>query len=219
MISLDAFFAWLSGQSDDSELPDPFPSLSPDVPEPIIEAYRQACFLLHRTQRAAGALSRFCLQQMIRDYWRLLPPDHGVINQELAKIWDRLSPEARGMIDCARKFGNIGSHFSQDRDMMLETSVDEARVLILLVHALAQEWYGERGLRRQRLVTIRTLVAAAKDREGARASGPARLPVPNAKPAPPTAQKQKAGAAGSKSRKPRPRKSTRSKPSKSLVDG
>lgn len=138
------------------------PSLPPDVPENAREAYAQAHFLVQRSPRASGALSRYCLQQMVHDFWQLSADEKGTLSSEFKQISDRLSPETLASIECVRDYGSIDSQLSQDRDMMVETTVDEAKMLIALVQLLIQEWYMERGRRQKRCDAIRQLVEEAK---------------------------------------------------------
>ncbi|MDH3579090.1 MAG: hypothetical protein OEM91_00500 [Hyphomicrobiales bacterium] len=138
------------------------PSLPADVPENAREAYAQAHFLVQRSPRASGALSRYCLQQMVHDFWQLSADEKGTLSSEFKQISDRLSLETLSSIECIREYGSIDSQLSQDRDMMVDTTVDEAKLLIALVQLLIQEWYMERSRRQKRCDAIRQLVEDAK---------------------------------------------------------
>lgn len=139
------------------------PTAPSDVPDKVQDAYGQAMFLVDRSPRASGALSRYCLQQIIRDFWDIPEKDQGTLSEELDIIADMIAEETRDSITCVREFGTIDFHFSQDRDLMVDTTVEEARMLLALVQLLFQEWYAERYKRRARCETIRRIAAIASN--------------------------------------------------------
>jgi hypothetical protein len=49
--------------------------LSPEVPEPYATDYREACLVLSESPKASGALSRRCLQALIRDQFAIKKPN------------------------------------------------------------------------------------------------------------------------------------------------
>ena len=139
------------------------PTAPSDVPEKVQDAYGQALFLVERSPRASGALSRYCLQQIIRDFWDIEPKKQGMLSDELDHISGMIAEETRDSIQCVREFGSIDYHFSQDRDMMVDTTVEEARMLLALVQLLFQEWYAERYKRKTRCETIRRMAEIAQN--------------------------------------------------------
>ncbi len=146
----------------DSQPAAPRPIAPSDVPEKVQDAYGQALFLVERSPRASGALSRYCLQQIIRDFWKIPADEQGTLSVELDRISNLISDETRDSIECVRAFGSIDFHFSQDRDMMVDTTPDEARMLLALVQLLFQEWYVERHKRKNRCEMIRHMAESAK---------------------------------------------------------
>lgn len=139
------------------------PSIPADVSEDVREAFSQALFLVERSPRASGALSRYCLQQIVRDFWKIPTGKQGTLTTEFNLISGRMSEETLSSIDCVRQHGTIDTHFSKDRDMMVETTVDEARMLIALVQLLIQEWFVERHNREKRLIAITRMAAQHVD--------------------------------------------------------
>ena len=132
-------------------------------PRKVQDAYGQALFLVERSPRASGALSRYCLQQIIRDFWGLEAKNQGLLSDELDFISEMIAEETRDSIQCVRDFGSLDYHFSQDRDMMVDTTVEEARMLLALVQLLFQEWYAERYKRKTRYETIRRMAEIAQN--------------------------------------------------------
>lgn len=133
-----------------------------EIPENIREAYEQACFLLKRCPKASGALSRYCLQQIARDFWELPDSERGTLSEEFSMLSDRVLAETQVSINYIRKFGTIESQLTKDRDLMVETTVEEAKMLIALVQLLVQEWYVDRQKRQCRSNTIKLMVDEAK---------------------------------------------------------
>ena len=138
------------------------PTAPSDVPDKVQDAYGQAMFLVERSPRASGALSRYCLQQIIRDFWGIPEKNQGTLSVELDFIADMIADETRDSIACVREFGTLDFHFSQDRDLMVDTTIEEARMLLAVVQLLFQEWYAERYKRKARCETIRRMAAIAK---------------------------------------------------------
>lgn len=149
-------------QVEESDQQVPRLSFPAEIPENIREAYEQACFLLKRCPKASGALSRYCLQQIARDFWQLPNAERGTLSEEFSLLSDRVLAETQASITYIRKFGTIESQLKKDRDLMVETTVDEAKMLIALVQLLVQEWYVDRQKRQSRCNTIKLMVEEAK---------------------------------------------------------
>ena len=173
-IGINPLLSWFSrkqkNEAEGRAAPAPLPE---DVPHSVREAYGQACFLLQSSPWASGALSRYALQKTIRDFWHLAPDEQGTIAAELDLISDRLPEETLASIQCVRQFGSIDSQLSRDRDMMVETSVDEARVLIALLQLLSREWYEARRKRQAHLEAIHAMIEQVAAGHGDPAGGEA----------------------------------------------
>jgi hypothetical protein len=129
------------------------------VPDSVQEAYEQACFLLAHSPRASGALSRYALQKIIRDFWQLPADQYGTIAQELDLVSGRLPPETQESIASVRGFGSIDAQLSQDRDLLVEATAGEAKLMIALVQLLSREWYEDRRRRQVHRDAIRAMAA------------------------------------------------------------
>lgn len=190
-LKLNNFRFWTSSEEEPKDQETPPPELPPGLPEQVAEAYNQACFLAQRSPRACGALARYGLQQIIRDFWQLPSEDQGTLVEEFDLIADRISVEAKATIENVRAFGTIDSQFAQDRDLMVDTTVSEARILIALLRLLIQEWYGERRRRQVRLEAMRSFIEQARIQ-----TEPVQQPLemPNPRPAPRPARKTRKAA-------------------------
>lgn len=83
--------------------------LSPDVPPNLAEEYRQACLVLADSPMASGALSRRCLQNLLREHAGVKP---GNLDKEIQQVLDsgQLPPYLAEAIDAVRVVGNFSTH-------------------------------------------------------------------------------------------------------------
>ncbi|MCK6588754.1 MAG: DUF4145 domain-containing protein, partial [Polyangiaceae bacterium] len=87
--------------------------LPPEVPEEYSQEYREACLVLADSPKASAALSRRCLQRLIRD-------KAGITRKDLAKEIDALLASntlprhVAENVDAIRQFGNFAAHPIED---------------------------------------------------------------------------------------------------------
>lgn len=140
----------------------PFPSY---IPKPIIKDYEEACLILSDSPKASAALSRRCLQGMIRDFWKIKrPEDHKGpwrLVEEIEAIKEKMDPLTWRAIDGVRKIGNIGAHMETDINIIIEVEPEEASKLIELIELLIKDWYINKYERETRLAEI-TAIAEKK---------------------------------------------------------
>lgn len=129
------------------------------IPAKARMAYHQACVTLKVSPRASAALSRSCLQTMIRDFWSVTPAHQKTLESELNRITPKLTPETLASIDAVRKFGQIDSYLQEDVDLMVNASELEARLLIALVEVLFEDWYVDRRRRQGRADTLQEIIS------------------------------------------------------------
>lgn len=128
------------------------------IPAKARMTYHQACVTLKVSPRASAALSRSCLQIMIRDFWSLTPAHHKTLESELDRIAPKLTPETLASIDAVRKFGKIDSYLQEDVDYMVKANELEASLLIALAEVLFEDWYVDRRRRQDRADTLQELI-------------------------------------------------------------
>src|SRR5438105_570511 len=82
------------------------PPISPDVPNKYAEDYNEACLVLADSPKASAALSRRCLQLLLRDESKVKPQD---LYSEIQEILDRdnLPSHIAESIDAVRNIGNF----------------------------------------------------------------------------------------------------------------
>jgi hypothetical protein len=120
----------------------PVPS---EVPERITKDYVEACSVLPISAKASAALSRRCLQNMLRS--------HGYTAKDLAKEIDLLLNETdplkalpirlRETIDAIRNFGNFAAHPNEDKATLeiIEVEPHEAEWCLETIEELFEHFY------------------------------------------------------------------------------
>lgn len=124
------------------------------LPERVIEDYREACLTLELSPKVSAALSRRCLSEILRDFWRVQP---GALNDEFRQIKGTADPLTWEAIESVRKSGMIGARMESEGAEIRETEPGEAKLLIGLIETLIQDWYVSRDERRKRLDKIRRI--------------------------------------------------------------
>jgi hypothetical protein len=83
--------------------------LSTDVPEAYAADYREACNVLVDSPKASAALSRRCLQHLLREKAQVKPSD---LYNEIQELLDRgsLPSHIADSVDAVRNIGNFASH-------------------------------------------------------------------------------------------------------------
>ncbi len=130
------------------------------VPKNLRENYHEACKIRDLSPKASAALSRRCLQGMIRNFWEI--KDKRNLKQEIDALEEMVAPEAWKAIDAVRSVGNIGAHMEKDINLIVEVEPKEAGLLIALIEQLFEEWYIARFQREERMASI-TALAAEKE--------------------------------------------------------
>ena len=129
------------------------------VPQPILDDYREACFIQDLSPKASATLSRRCLQGIIRDFWSVKP---GRLVEEIDQIKPNVDPLTWAAIDAVRKLGNVGAHMEKDINVIVDVDPGEAELLVGLIETLLREWYVAREERKARMGSI---VAAASSKK------------------------------------------------------
>jgi len=113
------------------------PPASALVPEKLAEDYDEACLVLPYSAKASAALSRRCLQHMLRKYAgvkpaRLVDEIDEVINS------GNLPPHIRKSIDIVRNYGNFATHpiDSEKTGELIEVEAGEAEWTLDIIEAL-----------------------------------------------------------------------------------
>ena len=81
----------------------------PEVPKDYAEDYKEACLVLADSRKASAALSRRCLQHLLRGEAKVKPQD---LAKEIQEIIDRgtLPSHVSESLDVVRNIGNFAAH-------------------------------------------------------------------------------------------------------------
>lgn len=112
------------------------------VPGVIREDYEEARKIIDKSPKAAATLLRRCIQNMIRNKWKITK----------TKLYDEIealeehsaaSPEIITALHDMREIGNLGAHMMLDSssEIPLEVTVEEAEIMSDMVEELITEWY------------------------------------------------------------------------------
>jgi hypothetical protein len=81
----------------------------PDVPKPLQGDYNEACLVLADSPKASAALSRRCLQAILREHAKVKPGD---LSKEIDEVLasKQLPTHLANDIDAVRNYGNFAAH-------------------------------------------------------------------------------------------------------------
>lgn len=96
---------------------------APEVTEPFASDYFEACFVLAYSLRVSAALSRRCLQALLREKAGVKPSD---LSREIDQVVasKTLSPDLAEAHDDIRTFGNFAVHLLKSTDVALVLDVE-----------------------------------------------------------------------------------------------
>jgi hypothetical protein len=103
--------------------------LSPVVPEVFAQDYREACLVLSDSPKASAALSRRCLQSVLRDAGRTTKKD---LADQIEEVLPSLPPGLRSLIDAVRNVGNFAAHPTKSKHTgeIIDVEPGEAELLL-----------------------------------------------------------------------------------------
>lgn len=132
------------------------------VPEEIRKNYLEACLIQNDSPKASAAMSRRCLQGIIRDFWDIPINKRGNLGAEISFIEDRVDIDTFESIKAVREVGDIGAHMEKSVDTIVDVEPEEALLLIELVETLIFDWYVARQRRSERNTALQEAVKAKR---------------------------------------------------------
>ena len=138
--------------------------LPPDVPEEFAEDYREACLVLSDSPKASAALSRRCLQSLLREKARV---KHSVLNNEIEQVLKKgtLPSYLSEGLDAVRVIGNFASHPIKSRNtgVVVDVEPGEAEWSLDVIEGLFSFFFIERAaLERKKAALNEKLQEAGK---------------------------------------------------------
>jgi hypothetical protein len=133
------------------------------IPEEIRNSYLEACLIMSDSAKASSALSRRCLQGIVRDYWDIPINKRGNLGAELNLIRERVDTDTWEAIHAVRSVGDIGAHMEKDVNLIIDVEPREAELLIGLIETLMDDWCVERHKRNERNAALKDVAQAKLD--------------------------------------------------------
>ena len=113
-----------------------------EVPEPLAQDFREAGLVLNDSPKASAALSRRCLQVVLRDQAGVKPSD---LSKEIDEAMPHLPPYLAGAVDAVRHVGNFAAHpmKSQSTGEVIDVEPGEAEWLLDVLEGLFAFYFVE----------------------------------------------------------------------------
>jgi hypothetical protein len=136
-----------------------------EIPADIAQDYKEACAVLPTSAKASAALSRRCLQHILRS--------HGYKARDLATEIDLLLRETdplkalplaiRETIDAIRNFGNFSAHPLTDTTSLqvIDVEPEEAEWCLEIIEALFEHFYVAPARAKQKKAALNAKLTAA----------------------------------------------------------
>ena len=128
--------------------------LSGDVPKEFAGDYLEACQVLTDSPKASAALSRRCLQNLLRDKAKVKPSN---LSDEIEEVMESLPAHLQEAIDAVRNIGNFAAHpmKSTNTGEIIEVEPGEAEWLLDTLEGLFDFYFVQPATlkKRERLLT------------------------------------------------------------------
>jgi len=121
--------------------PEPCGSPVPDcVPKHVAQDFIEASLVLRYSPKASAALSRRCLQNVLREAAGVTPMD---LSKEIEQVLGSLPSHIRDDVDAIRQIGNFAAHPNKDRHtgVIIDVEPHEAEWLLQILVELFDFYY------------------------------------------------------------------------------
>lgn len=112
------------------------------MPAAIAEDYTEACLVLHDSPKASAALSRRCLQHILREAGKV---KHADLNKEIEEVIGRgnMPSQITDLLHAVRQVGNFAAHPMKDKHTgdILPVEPGEAELNLEVLEALFDFYY------------------------------------------------------------------------------
>ncbi len=113
------------------------PPVPPEVPPDFTEDYTESCLVLPDSPKASAALSRRCLQNILREKARAKPSN---LADEIQEILDKnlLPSYIAEIVDAVRNIGNFAAHPTKSKQTgeIIDVETGEAELNLDVIEAL-----------------------------------------------------------------------------------
>jgi hypothetical protein len=134
----------------------------PEVPAELAEDYNEACLVFPDSEKASAALSRRCLQHLLREHARVKP---GNLADEIQEVLDsgKLPSYLSDSIDGIRNVGNFAAHPMKSRQTgeILPVEPHEAEWNLDVLESLFDFYFVQPAILKAKRAALDTKLAAA----------------------------------------------------------
>lgn len=134
------------------------------VPNFVQADYIEACKTESLSPKASAALSRRCLQTIIRDFYGISKTR---LIDEIDALEGSVDTPVRQALHALREIGNIGAHPERDPTVIVDIEEGEAGKMIALIEVLISETY---IARHEREATLNRVMEIAERKQSERSS-------------------------------------------------
>jgi hypothetical protein len=140
--------------------------LGPEVPEEFTEDYREACLTLPDSPKASAALSRRCLQHLLRDEAKVKP---GSLSNEIQQVLDsgKLPSYLAESLDAVRNIGNFAAHPTKSKASgeIIDVEPGEAEWNLDVLESLFDFYFTQPALLKKKREALNAKLKEAGKRE------------------------------------------------------
>jgi len=147
---------WLAYPKQASRAP-----LPAEVPDPYRQEYVEACNVLADSAKASAAVSRRCLQMVLRDVAKVKPSD---LSKEIDEVLPKLPSHLAEAIDAIRNVGNMAAHpiKSTNTGEVVDVEPGEAEWLLDALEGLFDFYFVQPAILQKKRAALDQKLAEAK---------------------------------------------------------
>jgi hypothetical protein len=147
---------WLAYPKQASRAP-----LPAEVPDPYRQEYVEACNVLADSAKASAAVSRRCLQMVLRDVAKVKPSD---LSKEIDEVLPKLPSHLAEAIDAIRNVGNMAAHpiKSTNTGEVVDVEPGEAEWLLDALEGLFDFYFVQPAILQKKRAALNQKLAEAK---------------------------------------------------------
>lgn len=131
------------------------------IPADIFRDYDEACRLLQVSPNASATYARRCIQNMIRQRFKIKP---GKLQNEISTLGAhpaQIRQEVIDALESVRKMGKFKALPDDDVKVIVDISAGEARRIVEIIEILLYDWYIAPEEHNRRLSDLKSLSSSA----------------------------------------------------------
>jgi hypothetical protein len=131
-----------------------------EVPKPIADDYKEAATLVSISPKASAALSRRCLQAVLREAGNASQHD---LMEQIKAVLPTLPPYLREQVDAIRNIGNFAAHPAKDQNsgLLIDVEPGESEWNLDVLDMLFEFYYVQPAQVAQKKIALNAKLAAS----------------------------------------------------------